>query len=424
MAWRVGGGAAKATGRAARDAVRAHSAHVWSSFVPKAKNAVDDTPTRRSVLIAGAGIGLTATACTREARPPAGAPGPGAHAARRRQAGVTTPQQATALILAYDLDPALRGTAGARELKAVLERWTRALAETQETAETQQNGDTGDTGEAQEAGGGRVARLTATLGVGPRLPDRLGLRAPDALRDLPSFPGDRLDPARCDGDVLVQLCADSADAAEATAATLTRLAGDALSPRWRQGGFLPPSPDGGGTPRDLLGFKNGSANPTAEECERWVWAGDATYLVVRRVHLRVEDFARLAVHRQEEIVGRRRATGAPLDGGSEHDDVDPLAKDAQGRYTTPPRSHVRAASPRLDDGARMLRRSYSYADGPTDQGLLFLAFMRDPALFARVQRRMAAQDDLAAFTQARGSAVAYVLPGAGPGRPLGAELLG
>ncbi|MCX5263447.1 Dyp-type peroxidase [Streptomyces sp. NBC_00199] len=400
--------------------------------MPKATNAVDDTPTRRSVLIAGAGIGLTATACTREARPPAGAPGPGAHAARRRQAGVTTPQQATALILAYDLDPALRGAAGARELKAVFAEWTRALAETQETQERQdaREADGGrepreprEPRDALEADGGRWSRLTATLGVGPGLPDRLGLRAPDALRDLPSFPGDRLDPARCGGDVLVQLCADSADATEATAAALTRLAGDALVPRWRQAGFLPPSPDGGGTPRDLLGFKNGSANPTAEECERWVWSGDATYLVVRRVHLRVEDFARLSVHRQEEVVGRRRATGAPLEGGSEDDAVDPLAKDAQGRYTTPPRAHVRAVSPRLDDGARMLRRSYSYADGPTDQGLLFLAFMRDPALFARVQRRMAAQDDLTAFTQARGSAVAYVLPGAGPGRPLGAELL-
>ncbi|WP_445042123.1 Dyp-type peroxidase, partial [Streptomyces sp. SAS_272] len=302
----------------------------------------------------------------------------------------------------------------------VLGSWTRALSEPQEPQENQENQETQD---ARAAGGGRESRLTATLGVGPGLPDRLGLRAPDALRDLPSFPGDRLDPARCGGDVLVQLCADSADVTEATAATLTRLAGDALVPRWRQAGFLPPSPDGGGTPRDLLGFKNGSANPTAEECERWVWSGDATYLVVRRVHLRVEDFARLAVHRQEEVVGRRRATGAPLDGGSEDDEVDPLAKDAQGRYTTPPRSHVRAVSPRLDDGARMLRRSYSYADGPTDQGLLFLAFMRDPALFARVQRRMAAQDDLTAFIQARGSAVAYVLPGAGPGRPLGAELL-
>ncbi|KPI23116.1 Dyp-type peroxidase family [Actinobacteria bacterium OV320] len=366
--------------------------------MPKATNAVSETPTRRRVLIAGAGagLGLTATACTRDADQPEDARGPGFHGLR--QAGATTPRQATALLLAYDLDPALRGAAGGRALKAVLGAWTRALAET------------------LESDGSRAARLTATLGIGPALPARLGLRAPAALRELPAFTGDRLDPDRCGGDLLVQLCADTADATEAIAATLTRLAGEALYPRWRQDGFLPPSPDGGTTPRNLLGFKDGPADPTPEECERWVWSGNATCLVVRRVHLRLEDFARLAVHRQEEIIGRSRSTGGPLDG---------VPSAAGPEAAAPPRSHVRAVSPRLDSGARMLRRGYSYADGPTDQGLLFLAFMRDPALFARVQRRMAAaQDELSGFTEARGSAVAYILPGARAGRPLGAELLG
>ncbi|MGW6921456.1 Dyp-type peroxidase [Streptomyces sp. NPDC054950] len=368
--------------------------------MPKATNAVSETPTRRRVLIAGAGagagLGLTATACTRDADQPEDARGPGFHGLR--QAGVTTPRQATALLLAYDIDPALRGAAGVRALKAVLGAWTRALAET------------------LESDGSRAARLTATLGIGPALPARLGLRAPAALRELPAFTGDRLDPDRCGGDLLVQLCADTADATEAIAATLSRLAGETLYPRWRQDGFLPPSPDGGTTPRNLLGFKDGPANPTPEECERWVWSGNATCLVVRRVHLRLEDFARLAVHRQEEIIGRSRSTGGPLDG---------VPSAAGPEAAAPPRSHVRAVSPRLDSGARMLRRGYSYADGPTDQGLLFLAFMRDPALFARVQRRMAAaQDELSGFTEARGSAVAYILPGARAGRPLGAELLG
>ncbi|MER6959046.1 Dyp-type peroxidase [Streptomyces sp. NPDC000618] len=416
-----------------------------------AKNAVFDAPTRRRVLIAGAGVGLTVTACSRDADPPQGAPGPGRHGVR--QAGVTTPQQATALLLAYDLDPELRGAAGARALKAVLAAWTHALAEPDSlvapeadeadepdgsdessepagpdgSSESDESDELDRSDGSDESNGSGAARFTATVGIGPRLPGRLGVPVPAALRELPPFPGERLDPARCGGDVLVQLCADSADATEAAAATLTRLAGDTLRPRWRQAGFLPPSPDGGGTPRDLLGFKNGSANPTAEECERWVWTGDATYLVVRRVHLSVEDFARLPVHRQEEIIGRRRETGGPLDGGPEHADVDIHARTAQGgggRYVTPPHSHVRAASPSLDAGARMLRRGYSYADGPTDQGLLFLAFMRDPALFTRVQRRMAARDELSRFSEARGSAVAYVLPGARPGRPLGAELLG
>ncbi|WP_406008994.1 Dyp-type peroxidase [Streptomyces sp. NBC_00637] len=368
--------------------------------MPKATNAVSDPPTRRRVLITGAGLGLTVTACTRDAEPPEDARGPGFHGLR--QAGVTTPRQATALLLAYDLDPALRGAAGVRALRAVLGTWTHALAET------------------LGSDGSRAARLTATLGIGPALPARLGLRAPAALRDLPAFTGDRLDADRCGGDLLVQLCADTTDATEAIAATLTRLAGETLYPRWRQDGFLPPSPDGGTTPRSLLGFKDGPANPTPEECERWVWSGNATYLVVRRIHLRVEDFARLAVHRQEEIIGRDRATGGPLTGvPSAGGPSSGGAEDA-----APPRSHVRAVSPRLDSGARMLRRGYSYADGPMDQGLLFLAFMRDPALFTRVQRRMAAQDELSGFTEARGSAVAYILPGARAGRPLGADLLG
>lgn len=318
---------------------------------------------------------------------------------------MTTPQQATALVLAYDLDPAVRGASGARALREVLQAWTDALAGSGEGDGSQQD------------------RLTATVGVGPRLPALLGVTAPAALRELPAFPGDRLDPARCGGDVLVQLCADDSDTAEETAESLTRLAGETLRPRWRQSGFLPPPPDGGGTPRDLLGFKNGSANPGVEECERWVWSDDATYLVVRRVHLRVEDFARLAVHRQEEIVGRRRSTGGPLPGGPEHAEVDVFARSPKGRYLTPARSHVGVVSPQQDDGARMLRRGYSYADGPTDQGLLFLAFMRDPALFTRVQRRMATRDELSGFIETRGSALAYILPGAGPDRPLGADLL-
>ncbi|MFJ9018782.1 Dyp-type peroxidase [Streptomyces sp. NPDC102259] len=373
--------------------------------MPKATNAVSETPARRRVLITGAGLGLTVTACTRDADPPEDAREPGFHGLR--QAGVTTPRQATVLLLAYDLDPALRGAAGVRALKAVLGTWTQALAGTLESDSS------------------RAARLTATLGIGPALPARLGLRAPAALRDLPAFTGDRLDPDRCGGDLLVQLCADTADATEGIASTLTRLAGEILYPRWRQDGFLPPSPDGGTTPRSLLGFPDGPANPTPEECERWVWSGNATYLVVRRVHLRVEDFARLAVRRQEEIIGRDRSTGGPLDGGPPAGGPSAGGPSAGGPVdAAPPRSHVRAVSPRLDAGARMLRRGYSYADGPTDQGLLFLAFMRDPALFARVQRRMATQDELSGFTEARGSAVAYILPGARAGRPLGAELLG
>lgn len=347
---------------------------------------------RRTVLAAGAGLAVTA--CTRVGGEPQGHTGPDAPGVR--QAGVTTEQQPVALVLAYDLDPALRGAQGARALEAALRGWGRVLD------------------------ADRPASLTATVGIGPRLPARLGLPVPAGLRELPPFPGDRLDPARCGGDLIVQLCADDPRVLRRTAARLT--VGAPVRPRWRQAGFLPPTPPGS-TPRNLLGFKDGSSNPTPEECERWVWTRNATFLVVRRVHLRVEEFGRLATGRQEEVIGRRRADGAPLGGGREEDEVDIFAKSPQGRYVTPLGSHARAASPRLDAGARMLRRGYSYDNGPDDRGLLFLAFMKDPNLFVWVQRRMAAQDELNRFSEHRGSAVAYVLPGSPRGADPGAGFL-
>jgi deferrochelatase/peroxidase EfeB len=268
------------------------------------------------------------------------------------------------------------------------------------------------------------SRLTATVGIGPALPGRLGIRAPEGLRALPAFPGDRLEPGGSGGDVVVQLCADDVWTTTTTAADLTRLADGVLRPRWRQAGFLAPTAAPDETPRNLIGFKDGSANPTPGECERWVWGEDGgTFLVVRRIHLDVEGFQRLSLARQEAAVGRHRESGAPLGQRREHDEVNIFAKTPQGRYVLPLGSHVRAASPRLDGGARMLRRGYAYDNGPADRGLLFLAFMRDPALFVRVQQRMAARDDLGPFTRHRGSAVAYVLPGAQADRPLGAGLL-
>jgi len=382
-------------------------------------------PARRDVLTRAAALGAlaaTASGCADGtlSRPPAAAGAPAFRFRGPRQAGVTTQQQTAALVMAYDLAPAVRGAGGVRALREVLGRWTRALAEVLDSELAPPT--PVQAKEIKEIGGAGTSRLTATVAVGPRLPRLLCVAAPRALRELPPFSDDRLDPAYGGGDLLVQLCADDPRVTAAAARTLTRLAGDTLRPRWRQTGFLPPTP-AGQTPRNLLGFKDGTQNPTPAECERWVWSEDATFLVVRRVHIDVAGFARLGTGRQEAIIGRHRASGAPLGRRHEHEDVDIFAKTPQGRYVIPVGAHVRAASPRLDAGARMLRRGYSYDDGPGDRGLLFLAFMRDPALFARVQHRMTATDDLSRFIEHRGSAVAYVLPGALPGEDLGARLL-
>ncbi|QZZ33051.1 Dyp-type peroxidase [Streptomyces sp. ST1015] len=343
----------------------------------------------------GAAVGLggvVATGCTRFAPP---APGT-EHPSPRRQQGIATAQQRSALILALDLAPHLTGRAAAEALARALTRWTPLLQRPEDPA------------------------LTATLGFGPAVPARLGRTPPDLLRDLPAFPGDNL--THRTADLVLQLCAPTPGALTAQATALLTEAAGTFRTRWRQPAHLPPTPPGQ-TPRNLLGFKDGTENPTPEECERWIWTDDATYLVVRRIHLKVKEFTSLPLTTQERAIGRHRDSGAPLGRRHEHDDVDVFAKTPEGRYTTPLHAHVRAASPRYDGGARMLRRGYTYDNGPADRGLLFLAYMRDPALFTRVQERLTSRDDLHPYTEHRASAVAYVPPAPAPGEYLGERFL-
>ncbi|MCB5169532.1 Dyp-type peroxidase [Streptomyces bambusae] len=378
-------------------------------------------PSRRTVLAtaaAAAGLAGAATACGREtdgadAAGPAGGTGHGASAAGpsaagpsaaraatpavavARQRGVSDPQPPHVLLLAYDLSPGPSGSAARQALDGVLARW-RARAE----------------------GGGLTT--TVTVGFGPRLPARLGTAGPGPLREPPAFPGDRLRPEAGGGDLLLQICGPTAAACAGAGAALDRTAGPAVRLRWRQPGFLPPGPRDE-TPRNLLGFKDGTANPDRAGTERWVWIGSGphaggTYLVFRRIRLRTAAFTGLPAIRQERIIGRRRADGTPLHGGTEHTDVDLFAKTPEGRYVLPADAHARLAHSRYDGGARMLRRGYSYDDGAADRGLLFLAFMNDPALFTRVQQRLAAADALNAFAEHVASGVYLVPPATAAGR--------
>jgi deferrochelatase/peroxidase EfeB len=265
-----------------------------------------------------------------------------------------------------------------------------------------------------------------TVGIGPRTPGLLGLRPPALLRELPSFPGDRLRPELGGGDLLVQICGEGPAAAAETARALTRLADGTLRTRWAQRGHLPPHGPGE-TPRNLFGFKDGTINPTPAEAERWVWVGGGpdehgSYLVVRRIHMDTAAFDVLPDRRQEAVIGRTRADGAPLGHREEHREVDLFEKTPEGRYILPVDAHVRQAHSRLDQGARMLRRGYTYDNGPQDRGLLFLACMNDPRLFVRVQERLAVKDALSRFIEHRASALAYVLPGPGATGNLGDTL--
>ncbi|MGW3074360.1 Dyp-type peroxidase [Kitasatospora sp. NPDC001132] len=335
-----------------------------------------------------------------------------------RQAGVTVAQQPATQLLALDLAPAATSD-GRAALRGLLGELTRVLAEA-----------SGGSPADARLQGAPPARLSSLVGVGPGLASRLGLNVPPVLlTELPAFPGDRLDPARGGGDLVLQLCAADRWPLSVVAEQVDAVARAAgATVRWTQSGFLARTA-GGATPRNLFGFKDGTANPDGEQSGQWVWGPPGphehgTVLVYRRIRMDTAAFAALPGDRREEVMGRRAGDGAPLTGTAEHDEPDIYAKNPDGSYVIPATAHVRLSSPRLDGGARMLRRGYNYDDGPGDRGLLFCAFMRDPAQFTRVQNRLAARDALNAFVEHTASAVAYVLPGAPEGGTLGEVLFG
>ncbi|MER6363200.1 Dyp-type peroxidase [Kitasatospora sp. NPDC001527] len=394
---------------------------------PSAGAAASGVGRRRALLAAGAvlaaGVGAAVGELTDGGRAPGragaatGAPPPEApipfHGVR--QAGLTSPQLPATRLLAFDL-PVTSAAADREALRALLAAWTRTLASA-----------AGASPDPRLRADGGPPRLTSLVGLGPALAARLALAVPAGFAELPAFPGDRLDAARGGGDLLLQLCADDpwtlAVVAE-LATTAARSAG--ATPRWAQSGFLPRTAPGT-TPRNLFGFKDGTANPDEDASRQWVWGPpgrheNATVLVYRRIRMDTAAFAALPGEQQDLAMGRRAGDGAPLTGTAERDEPDLYAKHPDGAYVIPVTAHVRLTGPRLDGGARMLRRGYSYDDAPGDRGLLFCAFVRDPGQFTRVQNRLAERDALNPFVEHTASAVAYVLPGAPEGTALGDQL--
>lgn len=276
---------------------------------------------------------------------------------RGHQAGIATPPQAHLLLQSMDV---VRDA----ELPATIKAWAAAMP----------------------------AGVSFTLGMGPRL-----VRG---LADLPAFARDRLEPARCGGDLIVQLCADDRALLQRTALQLTRQ--DVARPRWQQAGSH--------HPRNLFGFRDGIANPAGAELDEHVWTPEGgTYMVVRRIRMDIDGFAGLPLAEQEAAIGRHRDSGAPLGGTVSADEINLFAKVATGAYVIPLSAHVRRANPLALGGARILRRGYNYVDGPQDQGLAFVSFQKTPQTFIDVQRRLAA-DAMMAHTTTVGSAVFYVPP--------------
>lgn len=352
-----------------------------------------------------------------------------------RQAGITTPLQARTVLTAYDLEPGSDRAAVA----ALMRRWSDTAARLSRAERPDGDGQVG-----LDAG---PSSLTVTFGFGGSLFDRLGLadRRPEALKPLPAFPDEELDAARGDGDLLVQVCADDALVCFHAVRTLQKLARGTARVRWQMNGFTR-SPGATAKPmthRNLMGQVDGTGNPQTGDADfdakvfvgdagaagGAAWAREGSYVVVRRIRMLLDTWDDLDVPAQEQVIGRRKDTGAPVTGGDERTEPDYGRRGADGRMAIAENAHIRVSAPEFNRGATMLRRGYSYhdgfrPDGSPDAGLLFIAWQADPReAFVRVQQKLARGDALSAFVRHETSALFVAPPGCPEGGYVGQGLL-
>jgi deferrochelatase/peroxidase EfeB len=279
--------------------------------------------------------------------------------------------------------------------------------------------------------------LTITLSVGATLFDeRFGLTAakPVQLNKMQRHPNDALNAELCHGDLSIQFCANTPDTIIHALRDIIKHTPDLLVLHWKQEGNVPPEPvvpgQKPGNARNFLGFHDGSANPSPEDTTLmnnlvWVqpghgepaWATGGSYQAVRLIRNFVERWDRTPLQEQEAIMGRKRNTGAPLDGGTTEHDVPDYSKDPDGKLT-PLDSHIRLANPRTaaTEQNLILRRPFNYSNGVTrsgqlDMGLLFICYQSDLQKgFITVQKRLDGEP-LEEYIKPVGGGFFYTLPG-------------
>ena len=340
----------------------------------------------------------------------------------KHQAGITTPMQKNIYFVVLVLR-----TTDKNELIQLFKDWT-------DYSEKLVNGDLvkkdgsnallppSDTGETV---GLNPYRLTLTFGVSASFLTKLGLekKRPKLFRDLPAFPKEQLRDQYTGGDIVIQACADDEQVAFHAVRNLIRKGRNKVTMKWSQSGFAAIG-DRMGTPRNLFGFKDGTANVTTEkDFDKVVWADsqdwmkNGSYMAVRRIIMHLETWDRTNLQEQENTFGRYKESGAPFGKKNEFDEVD--------LSLLPVDSHVRLAK---EVDLPILRRSYSYSDGidpktgQFDAGLLFIAFQKDPDRFVKIKTNLGADDKMNEYVTHIGSGLFACFGGVKEGGYIGQDL--
>jgi deferrochelatase/peroxidase EfeB len=279
--------------------------------------------------------------------------------------------------------------------------------------------------------------LTITVSVGESLFDeRFGLSdvKPKRLIRMVGFPNDALEADCCHGDLSIQFCANTTDTNIHALRDIVKNLPDLLLVRWKQEGSVPPqAPAQAGMPaqsaRNFLGFRDGSANPDSNNAQAmdrivWVqpgsdepaWAANGSYQAVRIIRNFVERWDRTPLQEQESILGRVKASGAPM-GGQHESQVPNYAEDPHGKQTRLD-AHIRLANPRTaaTQANLILRRPFNYSNGVNrngqlDMGLLFICYQADLEKgFITVQTRLNGEP-LEEYLKPVGGGYFFTLPG-------------
>ncbi|NRH22953.1 iron uptake transporter deferrochelatase/peroxidase subunit [Pantoea stewartii] len=348
------------------------------------------------------------------------------------QAGIITPQQAAMMLVAFDVL-----TSDRRELQRLFQLLTQRIAFL--TAGGKAPAVVNPQLPPMDSGilGADIApdNLTITVSVGNALFDgRFGLAAlkPAKLQPMTRFPNDSLDASQCHGDLLLQICANTQDTVIHALRDIIKHTPDLLGVRWRREGFISDHAArsaGKETPINLLGFKDGTANPdthnhalmdkllwVTEDQHEPAWARNGSYQAVRLIRFHVEMWDRTPLGEQQTIFGREKLSGAPLGMKNEHD-VPDYRNDPDGQIIALD-AHIRLANPRTPatESSLMLRRGYSYssgvsASGQLEMGLLFVCYQHDLELgFLTVQNRLNGEA-LEEYIRPFGGGYFFVLPG-------------